>query len=356
MTFRFIRCALASILVLLSCLAVAEESETKSYSLPNRGSIQLKVPKSWQSNIAQPPDNLPPTIQLAPRSAPSFRVLITPLWAAKPGIVLPGPVEMRRNVEQAAERARPQAVEKNLPIRELKGPSVVGYYFEATDRAPGPDEYRYMAQGMFRLGELLVTFTVLTNDDSRSVSGETIAMLENAVHVKDRSSSPSAAANPAREDAIQIIQRSNDYWLAVPVSRLAMSLPKGGLSRKNGPSNHPRYFYFEDPALHLIVSGWFEPEQEFAGVKEVWSKDTRAWRRSGLPEPRGVSFTKIDKWDAVVYDMEVPGGTNAHIRAHWVQAGTWIDIHLSITSNESSQNARARLESLLKSIAVTEKQ
>ncbi len=79
------------------------------------------------------------------------------------------------------------------------------------------------------------------------------------------------------------------------------------------------------------------------------------WNRRGLPEPQDVSFVKIGNWDAIVYDIAFSQGSNSHIRAHLLEAGTWIDIHLSISSERRSPENRARLQDLLKAIQVKEK-
>ena len=105
-----------------------------------------------------------------------------------------------------------------------------------------------MTQGMLRLGELLILFTVLTNDGSENVNGETIAFLKTAIHAENQASPSVRVASPVRADVIQITQRENDYLLTVPVSRLIMSIPRNGLSQQNNPAggstDHSRYFYF----------------------------------------------------------------------------------------------------------------
>ena len=65
-----------------------------------------------------------------------------------------------------------------------------------------------------------------------------------------------------------------------------------------------------------------------------------------------MSFAKISDWEAVLYDMALPFGSNSHIRAQWVQAGTWIDLHLSITSDLTIAENRTKLKRVLKSISV----
>ena len=89
---------------------------------------------------------------------------------------------MRAEVQQTAQQAQSQAVEAHIEVKELMGTSAKGYYFFATDRAPKPGEYKYMTQGILPVGELVVTFTVLTNDGQMPVVEAALEMLRRAVH------------------------------------------------------------------------------------------------------------------------------------------------------------------------------
>ena len=169
-------------MLFVSSTVIAEENATRSYQLPDHGIIQLLVPKSWQEEVHQPPGRVPPTIIFTPKTGPSFELLLTPIFSARQGMVMPTPSELKKNVERAAENAKGQAVEKTISVKELKGASAIGYYFSATDRSPKPGEYRHMTQGTLRVGELAPTFTILTNDGAESVVADSLAMLKSAVH------------------------------------------------------------------------------------------------------------------------------------------------------------------------------
>ncbi len=73
--------------------------------------------------------------------------------------------------------------------------------------------------------------------------------------------------------------------------------------------------------------------------------------------PTNEMIFKSDGWEAVAYDIPVPLQTekNSHIRAYWVQAGTWIDLHLSLTSKAENVELREKLTKLLKSIQVKQR-
>lgn len=160
--------------------------------------------------------------------------------------------------------------------------------------------------------------------------------------------------------SIEVKEATDSYRLSVPVSQLTMTLPKGNWSPKDksigGGTSNPRYFYFEDKKeASLILSGWFEPARLFIGVSELWEKDTQRWKKEGLPQPINVSFETLGAWDTVMYDHNFGNAVSSHLRAHWVQSGTWIDIHLSTTTYKSSVENRKALRSLLRGISVSRK-
>jgi hypothetical protein len=156
---------------------------------------------------------------------------------------------------------------------------------------------------------------------------------------------------------LKITEDATSYVLTVPISRLVMTIPKDGLEVQRGASsgagNGPRYFSLKDPSGLLIVSGWFESADGFSDIQSFWRNETAPWKKKGLPQPRDVSFEHIGTWNAVLYDMTVLDATSANIRAHWVQSGTWIDVHLSLTGRQVG--LREKLRGVLQSIKVTER-
>ncbi|MFN2646504.1 MAG: hypothetical protein ABR570_16080 [Burkholderiales bacterium] len=163
-------------------------------------------------------------------------------------------------------------------------------------------------------------------------------------------------------EAIEIAETGNVYRLSVPVSELTMTLPRSGWFRKDksalgGGTANPRYFYFVDEKEEsLILSGWFEPERLFSGsAAKQWEKDAAALKKTAVPEPVNVSFEKMGAWDIVMYDHLIGKAVSSHMRAHWVQAGTWIELHLSTTTQRPSAENRRKLRAVLRGIAVKEK-
>jgi hypothetical protein len=119
-----------------------------------------------------------------------------------------------------------------------------------------------------------------------------------------------------------------------------------------GGAASPRYFHLEDRAHGIILSGWFEPAHSYKGIESFWKGETDSWKKNHLPKPKDVSIERIDKWDVVLYDMKVPDGSNTHVRGEWVDLGTWIDVHISVTTAEPIDRARATAKGVLGGIRI----
>jgi hypothetical protein len=165
-------------------LTFAEQTSVRSYPLPDHGTFQLQVPVGWADQMQQPPRRLPPTIKFRQKEGAAFEVLLTPLWAMN-GNALPSVQNVRQIVSQSAEGAKTQSVEKTISVVEVKGSSGMGFFFSATDRAPKAGEYKFLTQGIILVGELMVTFTVLTNDNQTDIVADALAMLKSAVHLNE---------------------------------------------------------------------------------------------------------------------------------------------------------------------------
>ena len=171
-------------LLLVVPAALAADGAQKRYALPERGALQMNVPAGWKDEVQSPEQKgLPPTIAFAGQGQP-FTVLVTPMWRASADIPAPTKETILRQVRGAIDSARSQALEKDIKPVEMKSSTGPGYYFSVTDRAPKPGEFKYMTQGMVKVSDLLVTFTVLTNDGQQNVTRDALAMVRSAVHVK----------------------------------------------------------------------------------------------------------------------------------------------------------------------------
>lgn len=140
-----------------------------------------KAPPKGVSICRSPtkPTPKPPTIRFSTTADPQFRVMITPIWQAKTDKPLPEGAAVRELVQKSADQVQSQASNK-IEIKELKGGPGAGYYFLAIDPAPKPGEWKFMTEGVLRLDDLRVTFTILTNDGQDAVVSAALEWLKGA--------------------------------------------------------------------------------------------------------------------------------------------------------------------------------
>jgi len=139
-------------------------ARSQDFAVPDHGTVTMAVPAEWTSDLHQPEGRLPPTVSIKARAGAPFEMRITILWPVGMTVKQFSEVALEAMVEGAAKSAEPQSVEGKLAIKPLSGAGGTGYYFAATDKAPKPDEFKFLTQGMLQCGSVTLAFTILGND------------------------------------------------------------------------------------------------------------------------------------------------------------------------------------------------
>lgn len=145
----------------VATVAVRGVSSVRSYQFHDYGAIEVTVLKSWKDSVRQTAGG-PPTISFSPSTGREFQVLITMIKQAKEETS--DLKRVRAFVERSGRELLNSSVEKKLIVEELRGPEAVGYFYFLTDKAPKSEERKYMTQGAVVLSDIMLTFTVLSNE------------------------------------------------------------------------------------------------------------------------------------------------------------------------------------------------
>ena len=175
------RTGIALFLLFASCAANAQNTAEKKYPLPGRGTLVVTVPARWMGDLKQDEQTRAPTISYSVAAGKTPQVMMTPIWPARPDTPPITKDLVRQYVETALKPIREQAVEKSIPIVEFAGKSGAGYYFDATDKDPGPGEFKYLRQGMLMLDGIALGFTILTSNRQEPVVRDAMQMLQGAM-------------------------------------------------------------------------------------------------------------------------------------------------------------------------------
>lgn len=165
-----------------SLTAAAGETPVRErrYQLGDQGVLTLHVPTGWRDSVRDFDGARPAALSLIPEDGAPFEVVVTPIPPLSNDAPIPTPEWVEEQVVDAARAVREQSVESELVIRRISGHQAFGAFFAATDREPGPGEYRYLVQGMLSFGELAASFEILTNDGQEEVTGTAMEMLKQA--------------------------------------------------------------------------------------------------------------------------------------------------------------------------------
>jgi hypothetical protein len=342
-----VRTSYASLLALLFGCILSCAIEAAEYTSPGLGAIAIDLPADWR--VQDRPG--PTSVYLAIRPENGVSLQITSYWLPRDKLAGMTAESMRERVQGMAKGLLPNAVETEAPLTELKGKGGAGYYFHLTGRgANGPNQAKYLTQGMLATSVGFTLFTVL--HPQAAIPEKMLEPIAAATYSRETLGS----TGPTGRDAIRVLEQERTFEVWVPTAKLYMDLPRTrGLARGSpglgGATDNPRYFYFNDQLFE--ISGWFEAAEKFKGVDKLWEGELEGWRRGGVSPPVDATFKKIGRWDAVEY--EAPAGVRSHIRAQWVQAGTWIDIHISLMSSQPSAKTREALETYLQGVLVRDR-
>lgn len=172
-----------------------------AWDVEGHGRLLVEIPPGWTATAGEPEPPLPATLRLEPPTGRQV-LLLTPTWDPnQPPDAPASPDTARLLVELARRKAAESSLEQPLVLRDLDGAR--GWWFAATDReltaggrAPEPDEYRCLVQGVVVTGGLTLSFTLLDDGDGPH-RAQALEVVRRARH------QPAAAAAAGRGAAAQ---------------------------------------------------------------------------------------------------------------------------------------------------------
>jgi hypothetical protein len=156
---------LVLIIAMVLTFSGAEAAQPRRIPVANGGALEVQMPDGWVADVQGGGASSPPTVQV---TAPGRDFAMTVAPIAIPATAgKPSPERLRAAVERmaAAPEIKQRAESPSVAVRELGGAQTPGYYFSVTDKTwkAGSDDYHYMTQGAFVVGNVAVNFIYLSN-------------------------------------------------------------------------------------------------------------------------------------------------------------------------------------------------
>ena len=329
--------------VVASLVLLASQARAEELPWPGVGVLLATPPAGWQlAGKAVGEGGF--ALRAQPKAGPAASLQVTVI--ALPQGKEMSLEELRAMLQQASAKVVEASVEKRFepqPLRLSKGRGWVVQLSDASmvGKPPTPGEFRMIRSAVGTLDAGFLVVVTLLFEDARQAEVEQALALVAGLAVDRRATPAAPGASPLE--------------LTVPESRVLVRLPDVGLTSEASTDPSRRYFMLSRREPQLILSAWLEPAEAYRGLEAFWASETRSPAYAGAGAPTNVAKLKEGAWEVVAFDIPVPGGTSAHLRAERVQAGTWIDLHLSSTASRPAAALREELLGTLRAVQVLEK-
>jgi len=160
----------------------------KIYKVPyKKGFLRLNVPITWKDEIDLSNEAQEIRLKFSPPLPVSSTFYIRVTWRHIGDADFNSPKRVRERVKKDGMKLLPQAVEKDLHLKTIKGNKTkTGYFYRLTDKNPNPGGYKYICQGSIGVADLLLTFTFFTNAKKSDFEKSALAMIISAEKLPDR--------------------------------------------------------------------------------------------------------------------------------------------------------------------------
>ena len=175
--------------LVISPVAVADYkdgTELTLFPIPEHGEIVFEVPQDWDyTYVAAGLTAKPPVITFFTEDESGrevFQLNVSILWDDGFARDILEEESIQQLVRDVGEDILPFSDETELQLERITGQEGLGYIFSLTDSSARPGEYRYLTQGALSVGEVLLVFSLFSNDREGQLRENTLEMIKTALH------------------------------------------------------------------------------------------------------------------------------------------------------------------------------
>lgn len=161
------------------------EVDTETFDIPGHGELTLEVPRIWNYNFTKTDEQTPPLITFYVLDADEkeiFQLNISVFWDDGYSRNVTRLEYIKDMVVEAGNNTLRYSDQSELELQEISGRHGSGYLFDLSDSSAGKEEYRYLTQGAIGVGEMLVVFSLFSNDEEGVLRAAMLRSIQSARH------------------------------------------------------------------------------------------------------------------------------------------------------------------------------
>ena len=171
-------CGLA---LMMPANASAEDWINKSTKVVGGGLINFEYPESWGKKPVVKTGQSATKIRFGPygpKRKPVFQVEIETVTTMEPA----GEAEIKTIAEGEVANYSLTAAETNIPLNDIAGPKVSGFYFSITDSESKIGEFDYLTLAVLRSDNLLVRCFFFSSDGAPDFGADAMQMMRSITY------------------------------------------------------------------------------------------------------------------------------------------------------------------------------
>ncbi len=174
-----------------SAIGLAKETEPnysvdkEYFDIPGHGELVITVPRIWNYNFTKTDENTPPLITfyvLDNKEREIFQLNMSVFWDDSFERNITSPEYIYALVKETGENTLKNSDQNQLEMIEITGTSGTGYLYDLSDSSAMEGEYQYLTQGALAVGDVLLIFSMFSNDEDALLRDAMLHSLKSAEH------------------------------------------------------------------------------------------------------------------------------------------------------------------------------
>ncbi len=161
-------------------------ADTETFSIPGHGELIMQVPRIWNYNFTKTDENIPPLITfyiLDKHEKEIFQLNMSVFTNTGYHKNITSEEYVKNIVTEAGNKIIAYSDQTKLILQTVESKQGNGYFFDLTDSNAKQNEFKYLTQGAVSVNEVLLVFSLFSNDEKGILREAMLNSLNTAYHI-----------------------------------------------------------------------------------------------------------------------------------------------------------------------------
>lgn len=160
--------------------------DKEAFDIPGHGELVISIPRIWNYNFTKSDEDTPPLITfyvLDNNEREIFQLNMSVFWNDGFNRKITSPEYIYSLVEETGKNTLSLSDQTELKMVKITGKEGIGYLYDLSDSRAKEGEYHYLTQGALAVGDILLVFSLFSNDEKAILREAMLNSLKSARHL-----------------------------------------------------------------------------------------------------------------------------------------------------------------------------